>query len=139
MSIDSALNHVIIVADGQKLEDKTFPIPGGAQPPKNLAGKLLLLKFWLGFWFQSQNKVSQLNIFSRHLTLAEMVSRTAGEDCRLGNGDYLAWESSQWNLKGKAKFVSPRIKDTAFYCTDTVRPGRVWIIVRRSKAEDCQR
>ena len=107
MSIDSALNHVIIVADGQKLEDNTFPIPGGAQPPKNLAGKLLLLKFWLGFWFQSQNKVSQLNIFSRHLTLAEMVSRTAGEDCRLGNGDYLAWESSQWNLKGKAKFVSP--------------------------------
>ena len=36
-----------------------------------------------------------------------MVSRTAGEDCRLGNGDYLAWESSQWNLKGKAKFASP--------------------------------
>ena len=52
VSIDSALNHVIIVADGQQLEDKTFPIPAGAKPPKNLAGKLYLLKSWLGFWHQ---------------------------------------------------------------------------------------
>ena len=50
------------------------------------------------------NKVSNLNIFSKRMTLSEMVSMTAGEDCGRTDGDYLSWETAQWVLKGKASF-----------------------------------
>ena len=109
VSIDSALNRMIFVANGKQLEDRTFSIPSGAEPPKNLSGKLLLLKAYLGFWYQPQNKVSNLNIFSKRLTLPEMVSRTAGNDCGKSDGDYLNWESSEWFLKGKASLSQANV------------------------------
>ena len=93
---------MIIVVNGKQLEDRTFSIPAGAEPPKNLSGKLFLLKAYLGFWFQPQNKISNLNIFSKQMTLPEMVSRTAGEDCSKSGGDYLDWKKARWDLKGKA-------------------------------------
>ena len=102
VAIDSVLNHLTIVVNGQQLEDKAFPIPEGAQPPSNLTEKLLLFKSYFGMWYQSKQKVSNLNIFSKQMTLLEMVSRTAGDDCGKSDGDYLDWESSEWVLKGKA-------------------------------------
>ena len=111
VAIDSALNHLTVVVNGKKLEDKAFPIPAGAQPPTNLTEKLLLFKRYQGFWYQSKNKISNLNIFSKQLTFPEMVSRTAGEDCGKADGDYLAWESSEWSLKGKASFHEVTVED----------------------------
>ena len=103
MAIDSALNQIMVVVNGKELEDKAFPIPEGAQPPTNLTEKLLIFKAYLGgFWCQSKNKVSNLNIFSKQMTLPEMMRRTAGEDCGKSDGDYLAWEGAEWVLKGKA-------------------------------------
>ena len=102
VAVDSALNHLTVVVNGKKLEEKSFPIPEGAQPPTSLMGKLLVFKVYFGgFWYQSKNKVSNLNIFSNRMPLDEMVSRTAGNDCWSNDGDYLAWESAQWNLKGE--------------------------------------
>ena len=111
VAIDSALNHFFVVVNGKKLEDRAFPIPEGEQPPSNLTEKLLIFKLNIGFWYQSKNKVSNLNIFSKRMTLPEMVSWTAGEDCGKANGDYLAWESSKWALKGKASFGEVTVED----------------------------
>ena len=111
LAIDSTLNHLTIVANGKKLEDKAFPIPAGAQPPSNLTGKLLMFKTFIGLWYQSKNKVSNLNIFSKLMTLPEMVSRTAGENCGKADGDYLAWEEAEWVLKGKAVLGEVTVED----------------------------
>ena len=111
LAIDSSLNHLTVVVNGEKLEDKAFPIPAGAsQPPTNLT-LLPLFKNWMGFWYQSKNKVSNLNIFSKLMTLPEMVSRTAGDDCGKADGDYLAWESAEWILKGKASLGEVTVED----------------------------
>ena len=111
MAIDSTLNHLMVVVNGKKLEDKAFPIPTGAQHPFNLTERLLIFKSFMGFWYQSKNKVSDLNIFSKRMTLSEMVSMTAGGDCGKAVGDYLAWESAEWDLKGKASFSEVTLKD----------------------------
>ena len=102
VAIDSALNHLTVVVNGQKLEEKAFPVPTGERAPTNLTEKLLVCKNFIGLWYQNKNKVSNLNVFSKLLTLPEMVSRTAGENCGKADGDYLDWESSDWVLKGKA-------------------------------------
>ena len=104
VAIDSTNNHLTVVVNGEQLEDQTFTIPEGASPPSNLTGKLLISKSYLGIWYQSKQKVSNLNIFSKRLTVAEMTSRTAGKDCGKSDGDYLAWETSEWVLHGKATF-----------------------------------
>ena len=111
VAIDSALNHLVVVVNGKKLEDKAFPIPEGEQPPSNLTGKLLIFKNFIGLWYQSKNKVSNLNIFSKLMTLPEMVSRTAGENCGKADGDYLAWEEAEWILKGKAVLGEVTVED----------------------------
>ena len=61
VAFDSALNHVTIVVNGKKLEDKALPIPEGAQPPSNLTEKLLISKLYMGFWYQMRNKVSNIS------------------------------------------------------------------------------
>ena len=107
VAIDSTLNHLTVVVNGEKLEDKAFPIPEGEQPPSNLTEKLVIFKLYqgyTGFFYQCKNKVSNLNIFSKQLTLSEMVSRTAGDNCGKADGDYLDWESTEWVMKGKASF-----------------------------------
>ena len=111
LAIDSTLNHLTWVVNGKKLEDKAFPIPAGEQPLSNLTGKLLIYKVFVGFWYQSNNKISNLNIFSKQLTLAEMVSRTAGDDCKKSDGDYLDWESSEWVLKGRTSLGEVTVED----------------------------
>ena len=40
-----------------------------------------------------------------------MVRRTAGEECGKADGDYLAWESAEWVLKGKASFSEVSVED----------------------------
>ena len=52
-----------------------------------------------------------MNIFSKLMTLPEMVSRTAGNDCGKSDGDYLDWESSEWVLKGKASLGEVTVED----------------------------
>ena len=58
VAIDSALNHLTVVVNGKKLEDKAFPIPAGAQPPTNLTENLQIFKTYHGYFYQSKNKVS---------------------------------------------------------------------------------
>ena len=81
IAIDAALNHLTIVVNGHKLEDKAFPIPAEEQHPNNLAGKLFLFKRFFGLWYQCKNKVSNLNIrMSQNNTFFEfrLCSLTTG-------------------------------------------------------------
>ena len=55
MAVDSALNHLTVVVNGKKLEDKAFPIPAGEQPPSDLTEKLLIFKNYIGFWPDLRN------------------------------------------------------------------------------------
>ena len=111
VAIDSTLNHLTVVVNGKQLEDKSFPIPSGVQPPSNLTGKLFISKLYMGFWYQMKNKVSNLNIFSKQMTLPEMKSRTSGNDCGKADGDYLSWESAEWVLQGTASLGEVSVED----------------------------
>ena len=111
VAIDSSLNHLIVVVNGEKLEDKAFPIPPGAEPPTNLTESLMIFKTYMGFWYQARSKLSNLNIFSRLMTFPEMVRRTAGEDCGKADGDYLDWESARWALKGMTSLGEVAFED----------------------------
>ena len=64
VAIDSSLNHLTVVVNGQQLEDKAFPIPPGAEPPSSLTENFLMFKNYIGLWYQSNNKVSNLNFQS---------------------------------------------------------------------------
>ena len=55
VAVDSALNHLTVVVNGKKLEDKAFPIPAGEQPPSDLTEKLLIFKNYIGFWPDLRN------------------------------------------------------------------------------------
>ena len=52
------------------------------------------------------------------MTFPEMVSRTAGDDCGKADGDYLAWESAEWVMKGKASFGEHSRKTVGTYETE---------------------
>ena len=73
--------------------------------------KLMIFKLYQGLLYQCKNNVSNMNIFSKQLTYPEMVSRTAGDNCGKADGDYLAWESAEWVLKGEASFGEVGVKD----------------------------
>ena len=73
--------------------------------------KLMIFKLYQGFLYQCKNNVSNMNIFSKQLTYPEMVSRTAGDNCGKADGDYLAWESAEWVLKGEASFGEVGVED----------------------------
>ena len=111
VAIDSSLNHLTVVVNGQQLEDKAFPIPPGAEPPSSLTENFLIFKNYIGLWYQSNSKVSNLNVFSKLMPLPEMVRRTAGDDCGKADGDYLSWESAEWILKGKVSLGEVTVED----------------------------
>ena len=111
VAIDSSLNHLTVVVNGQQLEDKAFPIPPGAEPPSSLTENFLMFKNYIGLWYQSNCKVSNLNVFSKLMPLPEMVRRTAGDDCGKADGDYLSWESAEWILKGKVSLGEVTVED----------------------------
>ena len=53
-------------------------------------------------WYESSNKLTKLEIFSSVLDVEKMIEYTKGEGC-VDDGDYLSWDSMQWNLHGAAR------------------------------------
>ena len=112
MAVDATINQFTIVVNGQTLDRRAFPIPEGEQAPIDLTEKLLVFKIYNGgIWYQSKNKVANLNIFSKQMTLPEMISRTSGNNCGKADGDYLDWESADWVLKGEASLGEVSVED----------------------------
>ena len=113
IAIDTERGLLQWVVDGALVENATdVPfVKDTRNKPTDLSGKIIL-----GAWQRSgsnkwmsrartSNQVTNLNIFSRALTIREMEQNTEGGDCSPA-GDYLAWEQMQWELKGRAVIES---------------------------------
>ena len=108
LAIHSEKDFLQWVVDGTLIENGTVDllIEHKANKPSDLSGKIVLGAFqslgtkkWEDSWLS--NQVTNLNIFSRILTIKEMVEITKGERFA-SEGDYLAWEDMQWNLNDRA-------------------------------------
>ena len=53
-------------------------------------------------WWVFSNKLTNLNIFSGLLPLVSMQKRTKDDQVCLEEGDYLAWNEMEWDLRGGA-------------------------------------
>ena len=113
LALASEENHIAVVINGQKLADEKFTALQGLERPTSLAGRLLLAKMVpvRGIWYQHKGMVANLNIFSGAMSVEKMVARTAGEECGKGDGDVLAWATSQWKLMGDATFTEVTTED----------------------------
>ena len=105
MAVDAQSGFLQWVVDGTLVENFTVPqIKDTANKPTDLAGKIVL-GVWQNSaskrWISRSNQVTNLNIFSTALTIAEMQQNTEGGSCK-SEGDYLAWEDMQWELHGEA-------------------------------------
>ena len=94
------------VVDGILVENYTVPqIKDNKNKPTNLRGHIAVGAYqnpptskWMMLNYQA---LTNMNIFSRALTIDEMVENTKENNCNM-EGDYLAWREMRWNLKGEA-------------------------------------
>ena len=104
--IDMVSGHVQMIINGQLIVDQVVKeLTGYAEMrPRSLQGNLLLGKEWMGgFWYQSRQLTSNLNVYGRILSKDEMKEKTFGSECGLSDGDFLSWEEMEWTLHGLSK------------------------------------
>ena len=104
--IDMVSGHVQMIINGQLIVDQVVKeLTGYAEMrPRSLQGNLLLGKEWMGgFWYQSRQLTSNLNVYGRILSKDEMKEKTFGSECGLSDGDFLSWEAMEWTLHGLSK------------------------------------
>ena len=104
--IDMVSGHVQMIINGQLIVDQVVKeLTGYAEMrPQSLQGNLLLGKEWMGgFWYQSRQLTSNLNVYGRILSKDEMKEKTFGSECGLSDGDFLSWEAMEWTLHGLSK------------------------------------
>ena len=92
------------VVDGALVENATVAqVKDSKNKPSDLTGKIVLGTWqWNGSkkWETTSNRVTNLNVYSTALTAGEMQQHTIGGSC-IPEGDCLAWNKMQWNLKVK--------------------------------------
>ena len=107
----SALNtitgHVLAVVNGHIIINQVVTeFINTNEKPKSLQGKLSIFKsFYSGFWYQSRQRLTNLNVYGSALTLEKLMDLTDGENCS-DEGDYLSWKESQWNVTGRVNQMS---------------------------------
>ena len=101
-SLNTVTGQMLIVVNGQIIIDQVISvfIDSTINKPKTLDGRLSLFKNnWSGVWYQSRQRLTNLNIHASAQTLDKMINLTAGEHCA-EQGDYLSWKEAQWNVTG---------------------------------------
>ena len=107
LGLDTDSGHLRLVVNGNVLVDevKEFFVQTSNLKPTSLAGKLLGIvdnehlktfnfmfsvfkTYHNGYWYQTRNTFSNINIFGSMISVEQMVKRTSGEDCS-SPGDYL--------------------------------------------------
>ena len=113
VAVDSDTNHLVAVVNGEKVDDRKFPIREGTRPPRSLVDRLLFFKItpWQGVWEQQRGKVTNLNVYYGRMSVEVMVARTGGKDCGKADGDYLAWGTSQWRTNGTVTSHEVEVED----------------------------
>ena len=108
-ALDTVTGHMLIVVNGQIIIDQVVSELiniADKEKPKSLEGRLGLFKSsYNGFWYQSRQRLTNLNVYSSGLTMVKLIGITAGENCA-DRGDYLAWRESQWNITGNINLES---------------------------------
>ena len=101
-ALDTVTGQMLVVINGRIMIDKVIAefINSANEKPKSLEGRLSLFKnFRSGFWYQSRQRLTNLNVYSSALTLDKLINLTNGEQCA-EQGDYLSWKEAQWNVTG---------------------------------------
>ena len=101
-TLDTVTGHMLVVVNGHIIIDQVIEefINTVDIRPKSLDGRLSLFKtFYTGYWYNSRNRFTNLNVYASALTVDEMINLTDGESCP-GEGDYLSWKEAQWNVTG---------------------------------------
>ena len=106
LSVEMDTGRLQWVVDGQEVENRIFEEITESSDKEAQLGRILLGRSkWPtnNEWIHSNNKVANLNIFSLALSLEEMLTMTSqsSEECGK-NGDFFAWDSMVWILKGSA-------------------------------------
>ena len=105
--VDTVTGHVSAVVNGVIAIDKVINAFRNSSDmrPKSLAGKLTLFNsYFSGFFYQSRQSLTNLNVHSRRLSSKEMISLTKGTDCNVA-GDYLAWNDTVWEVQGRVNKI----------------------------------
>ena len=117
IAINSKSGLVQWVVGGILVENSTVPRikENMNNRPTDLTGKIVVGVYQdplSSQWWTIRNQVlANMNIFSRALTINEMIENTKAEHCNV-EGDYLAWQDMQWNLHGEAAIESVNLVET---------------------------
>ena len=103
VSVDTISGRLIIVLNGETIEDDIFKELIGATDkiPQDLSQKLLLGKVFQGFWYQSSQRVTNVNVWGSASGKEDMAEITTAVGCGR-EGDLLPWKKMEWKLKGEA-------------------------------------
>jgi hypothetical protein len=116
LSLDSANGRSRLVVDGIVLAERE---DGAVDPEFGIladrwpsALNLVLGRNTQGAGLEYDGKITDVNVFSVPLTLAEMVQQTTagGEKCG-APGDYLSWEEAEWELHSMARSYTIQVSE----------------------------
>ena len=83
-TLDTNTGHMKVVVNGHVIIDQIIKefANSGREKPKSLEGRLSLFKnFPTDIWYQSRQRLTNLNVFSYALTIDELISKTDGKNC----------------------------------------------------------
>ena len=80
VAVNLGTSRLSIVLAGQVLEDRIFSELQGAEDMMvgDLSGRLLLGKLYQGFWYQTRQHVTNMQLWAKALDTDSMVSITSG-------------------------------------------------------------
>merc|ERR1711892_516799 len=113
LGLNTMSGHLRIVLNGYTVVNEVYSFFKDSQNirPQSLIGKILVFKTQhLGYWYQTRNIFSNMNIFSSLLTKDSMVDITSGKDCAV-KGSYLSWEDMEWKVAGSVTEGSVTLED----------------------------
>ena len=105
LGLDTSSGRLRVMVNGYTIvdEDMSYFKDSQNRRPQSLIGKINVFKtLHLGYWYQTRNIFSNMNVFSTILSKEYMVLYSTGQDCA-GKGDYLSWEEMKWNISGKVE------------------------------------
>ena len=121
-ALDTVTGYMLVVVNGHIIIDQVITeLINTNENPKSLDGKLSLFKnFYSGFWYQSRQRLTNLNVYATALTIDKMIDLTDRENCS-DEGDYLSWTESQWNVTGNIDQESVvKEEDICYRSTSTI-------------------
>ena len=80
VAVNLGTSRLSIVLGGQVLEDRVFTELQGAEDSVmgDLSGRLLLGKLYQGFWYQTRQRVTNMQLWAKTQDTASMMSITSG-------------------------------------------------------------